>query len=78
MEHKRVARARALAKRPEALLADEPTSNLDAEASRNLLSIFQELQAEGKTVVLSSHHLAVIALATQVYELHRGKLRTAE
>jgi putative ABC transport system ATP-binding protein len=77
-EQQRVAIARALANRPEALLADEPTSNLDAEASRVLLAIFQELQAEGKTVVLSSHDPTVIALATQVYELHGGKLRSAE
>jgi ABC-type lipoprotein export system ATPase subunit len=75
VEQQRVAIARALASQPEALLADEPTSNLDAESSRTLLAIFQELQAEGKTIVLSSHDPTLIALSTQLYELHGGKLK---
>ena len=54
-EQQRVAIARALADQPEVVLADEPTSNLDAEASQALLAIFRELHAEGRTVVLSSH-----------------------
>jgi putative ABC transport system ATP-binding protein len=73
-EQQRVAIARSLAGRPEAVLADEPTSNLDAEASQALLAVFRELHAEGKTVVLSSHDPAVIALATQVYRLQGGRL----
>jgi putative ABC transport system ATP-binding protein len=73
-EQQRVAIARALADRPEVVLADEPTSNLDAEASQALLAIFRELHAEGKTVVLSSHDPAAIALATQVYQLQKGRL----
>jgi ABC-type multidrug transport system ATPase subunit len=73
-EQQRVAIARALADQPEVVLADEPTSNLDAEASQALLAIFRELHAEGRTVVLSSHYPAVIALATQVYQLQKGRL----
>jgi putative ABC transport system ATP-binding protein len=74
-EQQRVAIARALAGEPEVILADEPTSNLDAESSAALLAIFRELHAEGRTVVLSSHDPAVIALATAVYELKGGRLK---
>jgi putative ABC transport system ATP-binding protein len=74
-EQQRVALARALAAEPEVLLADEPTSNLDPEASRTVLSILQELHAEGRTIVLASHEPAVVGLATQVYELQGGRLK---
>jgi putative ABC transport system ATP-binding protein len=74
-EKQRVAIARALAGQPEALLADEPTSNLDPSNAEALLQTVRQLHAEGKTVVLSSHDPAVIALATHRYELDRGKLK---
>ncbi len=76
-EQQRVAIARALAGHPEVVLADEPTSNLDPEAGRALLASFQELHAEGKTVVLASHDPQVCALATLVIELEGGKLKSA-
>jgi putative ABC transport system ATP-binding protein len=74
-EQQRVAIARVLAGCPEVVLADEPTSNFDDEASQVLLAIFRELHAEGKTVVLSSHDAAVVALATRVYRLQGGRLK---
>jgi putative ABC transport system ATP-binding protein len=76
-EQQRVAIARALAGRPEVVLADEPTSNLDPETARTLLRLFEEVRAGGGTVVLSSHDPAVVALATRVYELDRGRLKAA-
>jgi putative ABC transport system ATP-binding protein len=76
-EQQRVAIARALAGQPEALLADEPTSNLDPSNAEALLAMVRQLHAEGKTVVLSSHDPGVIALATCRLELDRGKLKTA-
>jgi macrolide transport system ATP-binding/permease protein len=66
--------ARALAGQPEVVLADEPTSNLDREAGRALLAAIQEMHAEGRTVVLSSHDPRVLALATHVHELEGGRL----
>jgi putative ABC transport system ATP-binding protein len=74
-EQQRVAVARALAGQPEALLADEPTSNLDLEAGRALLAVFQELHREGKTIVLASHDPRVITLATHTRALEAGRLK---
>ena len=54
-EQQRVAICRALAGRPEVVVADEPTSSLDAGVTGALLGVFEELRAEGKTVVASSH-----------------------
>ena len=76
-EQQRVAIARALAGQPEAVLADEPTSNLDPETGRVLLAVLQEEHAGGKTVILSSHDPRVFALATRTVELEGGQLKTA-
>jgi putative ABC transport system ATP-binding protein len=76
-EQQRVAIARAMAGQPEALLADEPTSNLDPSNAEVLLALIRQQHTEGKTVVLSSHDPAVLALATCRYELNRGKLTTS-
>ena len=73
-EQQRIAICRALAGRPDVVLADEPTSSLDAAVTGVLLETFQELRAEERTVVASSHDPAVIALATHVYDLRGGKL----
>ncbi|MFJ1969578.1 amino acid ABC transporter ATP-binding protein [Streptomyces sp. NPDC087903] len=56
-EQQRVAIARALALRPEVLLFDEPTSSLDPEATREVLSVMRELAAEGMTMMLVTHEL---------------------
>jgi lipoprotein-releasing system ATP-binding protein len=74
-EQQRVAVARALAGQPEAVLADEPTSNLDPAMGQALLAILHELHSEGKTILVSSHDPQVIAVATCVHELEGGKLK---
>jgi len=56
-EQQRVAIARALALRPEVLLFDEPTSSLDPEATREVLSVMRELAADGMTMLLVTHEL---------------------
>jgi ABC-type polar amino acid transport system ATPase subunit len=56
-EQQRVAIARALALRPEVLLFDEPTSSLDPEATREVLSVMRELAADGMTMMLVTHEL---------------------
>jgi len=75
-EQQRVAVARALAGQPEAVLADEPTSNLDPAMGQTLLAILRGLHGEGTTIVVSSHDPQVIPLATCVHELQGGNLKS--
>jgi polar amino acid transport system ATP-binding protein len=56
-EQQRVAIARALALRPEVLLFDEPTSSLDPESTREVLTVMRELAADGMTMLLVTHEL---------------------
>lgn len=60
-ERRRVLLARALAQQPKLLLLDEPLSGLDATAQHQLLDIIREVQAEGVTVVLSTHDLSCVS-----------------
>jgi len=73
-EQQRIALARALAGQPELVLADEPISNLDPKSGREVIGQLQEFHREGKTVIVSSHDEAVIALAERVIELAAGKV----
>ncbi|MDW7690977.1 ABC transporter ATP-binding protein [Flammeovirgaceae bacterium SG7u.111] len=54
-EQQRVAIARALVTSPEVFFADEPTAHLDSAMSVEILTIFQKLKAEGKTLVITTH-----------------------
>jgi putative ABC transport system ATP-binding protein len=74
-EQQRVALARALAVKPEAVLADEPTSQLDRHNTERLASSFEQLLARGVTLVFSTHDPRLIALATQVVELDAGRVK---
>lgn len=74
-EQQRVAIARALAGQPAVLLADEPTSNLDAASSEALAQTFQDIHARGTTVVLATHDRRLISLASAVHELNSGQLK---
>ncbi|WP_404979058.1 cell division ATP-binding protein FtsE [Bosea sp. BE125] len=61
-EKQRAAIARALISRPELLLADEPTGNVDPGLGRRLLRLFMELQSLGTAVVIATHDLALMEL----------------
>jgi len=58
-EQQRVAIARALINNPPVILADEPTSNLDAKLTDKLLEIFAGIKAEGRTLLIATHDRAV-------------------
>jgi putative ABC transport system ATP-binding protein len=74
-QQQRVAVARALASRPDFVLADEPTANLDSKSTENLLDIMARLnREEGITFVFSTHDQRVIDRARRVVTLVDGKI----
>jgi putative ABC transport system ATP-binding protein len=78
-EQQRVAIARALATDPAFVLADEPTGNLDAANSENLLKLFAYLRAQtGKTFIIATHDQNVAAHAGRIIRLLDGKIASIE
>ena len=74
-EKQRVAIARALINRPQLLLADEPTGNLDAETGEKVWRLLRDLsQQHGAALVVVSHNRELIAALPQVWELKNGML----
>ncbi|RMH17803.1 MAG: cell division ATP-binding protein FtsE [Acidobacteria bacterium] len=74
-EKQRVAIARALVNRPEILLADEPTGNLDPELSEDILRLFLQINLQGTTVVFATHDRSLIErVGRRVLTLERGRL----
>ncbi|MET9080771.1 amino acid ABC transporter ATP-binding protein [Streptomyces sp. NPDC004237] len=74
-EQQRVAIARALALKPEVLLFDEPTSSLDPEATREVLSVMRELAADGMTMLLVTHELPFAReVSDHVVFVDRGRI----
>jgi len=60
-EQQRVGIARAVVNRPPLLLADEPTGNLDPELSKEVMSLFEQFQQVGVTVLIATHDLALVS-----------------
>ena len=74
-EQQRIAIARALAKRPELLLADEPTGALDLPAARRVLAILQHLnQRQNLTVILITHNPSIGAIGQRLIRLVSGRV----
>jgi putative ABC transport system ATP-binding protein len=71
-QQQRVAIARALVNRPALLLADEPTGNLDSRTSIEVMSIFQELNEQGLTVLLVTHEADIAQHARRVVTFKDG------
>lgn len=74
-QQQRVAVARALASRPEFILADEPTANLDSKTAESLLDIMEKLNhEEGMTFIFSTHDVRVMKRAHRIITLEDGKV----
>jgi putative ABC transport system ATP-binding protein len=71
-QQQRVALARTLANDPAAILADEPTGNLDPETREQVLKFLEDLQHEGRTVIMVTHDPAAASRATRVIKLRDG------
>lgn len=73
-ERQRVAIARALINRPEVLLADEPTGNLDRTTGGRILDTLADLHRKGQTIVMVTHDTAVADRADRVVKLENGRV----
>mgnify|MGYP001036824349 FL=1 len=74
-QQQRVAVARALAPRPEFILADEPTANLDTKSAETLLDIMEKLNRDEKmTFIFSTHDIRVMKRARRVITLEDGRI----
>ena len=74
-ERQRVGIARAVVNRPNLLLADEPTGNLDPTLSRSVMGLFRQFHEVGVTVIVASHDLSLIAeMGCRIVELAQGQV----
>ncbi len=73
-QQQRVAIARALVTKPTILLADEPTGALDQKTGHQIMNLFQELHAEGKTIVMITHDEKIADHGSRVVKILDGEL----
>lgn len=76
-EQQRVCIARAIVTGPIILLADEPTGNLDADLTREIVELFKTINARGTTVLIATHNQQVAEqVGRRVIVLHRGRVQS--
>jgi len=77
-EQQRAAIARALVNNPSVIFADEPTGNLDSKSGKVIMTLFQELNDKGHTIVLVTHERYTAEHAKRIIQLHDGKIISDE
>lgn len=75
-QRQRVAVARALVNKPSIILADEPTGNLDSKTSEEIMKLFDEIHANGNTVILVTHEEDIAQHAHRIIRLKDGLIET--
>jgi putative ABC transport system ATP-binding protein len=75
-QRQRVAIARALVNRPSLLLADEPTGNLDTKTGDEIMALFAQLSASGRSIVVVTHEEEVAARSRRIVRLRDGKIES--
>jgi len=77
-QQQRVAISRALVTNPDLVLADEPTGALDTSSGKQVMEVFKEMNAEGRTIVLITHDLDVAAAANRRIYIRDGLIERDE
>ena len=77
-EQQRIVIARAILNKPEIILADEPTGNLDVETGRNIVSLLQEICSQGSAIIMTTHNLNLLTeFPGKVYRCEQHHLNEA-
>ena len=77
-QQQRVAIARALATDPRFLLADEPTGNLDSEMAQGVMSLLEEINQQGTTIIMVTHDAELAQRATRTIQVKDGRVSELE
>jgi putative ABC transport system ATP-binding protein len=73
-EQQRVAIARALVNSPSLILADEPTGNMDQETGKEILGLFQQLNKDGRSIIMVTHNPDIAQHAKEIIVLQDGRI----
>ena len=73
-EQQRISIMRALSNKPEILLADEPTGNLDSENSKKVMEILNHLNKKGMTIIMVTHDLSLTEYGSRIIHIEDGKI----